>query len=189
MNSSTIQLTNGLIANFQSNGIGGYVFFGIDGNGTTGSTLINAKISGPENEKFTWKVHSMPAKRGDFSCSILSIGLPVDGLDLTENFGLLFANQETTVSSSSIQITNVSNPFFGRTLVLRGLTTGKVACSTIFPAAEKTVYQANFHTPIHGSVTILQSSSLTGVFSMLSFSNGTRKTTSEKFVTFFKTHF
>ncbi|KAI1278098.1 hypothetical protein HDE_14499 [Halotydeus destructor] len=148
-----------LIARIHGNGLLGYVMFTPD---ATGSRRTVIKIRG----------------RPTLGCSSLAIG-PVL-YDLSQAHGQVQVDKDIVISSPMI------DPFgdkslLGRTLVLHGSDSGAISCATIMPATRKKVYQAKLHHPVAGTVTVMQTSTATGILAeYMMYSNGTRKSSSHK---------
>jgi hypothetical protein len=122
---------------------------------------------------FNAKIHAFPQQLGTLDCSPLSIGSVL--FDISQSHGQLSLDRETVISSSTIDLFG-PKPLLGRTLVLHGMESGVFICATIMPATEKKVYQAKFHSPVSGTVRLIQTATATAVLAeYMMYSNGTRK--------------
>lgn len=169
--------TGSLVANINCNKIRGHVTLtpNLQG-GTTVTTQITA---GPPGEVYQWSIHQFPIKPGAAMCSCSSLILGSKLIDLSDMHGNLPSDQEFSVQSS-LALFGDDSPI-GRSLLLRGLKTGMVACGTFLPTSRKSNYRAKFHTPLSGSVTIFQTAFGTSFLSHLMYSNGTRRHSMHRF--------
>lgn len=155
-------LINSLIARFQSNGIRGYVLF--TENGT--STSISTKIfdNGSNNETFNWKIYNAGYMIDNNVCNVRNnIYL---SFDLTLLMGPIEPVRQNLFNVHLNFVTG-EHSFLGRTLVLKGNTSGKMSCAIILPFENKSTYFAKFRTTILGIVYFLQSGSMFSIISSL----------------------
>lgn len=81
--------------------------------------------------------------------------------------------------TSDVQLTG-PNSVLGRTLVLRGVETGRLACSVIQPTSRVRTYRARMFSPLVGEVVLRQGSFGTSVYSKMIYANGTRRDSTHK---------
>lgn len=188
-----------LVAHLNCNKVKGHVT--LTPNAATGATTISAQISaGPANEVYQWSLHQFPVKPGAGMCTCSQLLLGLKLLDFGEMHGNLGAQQqhqppadgsqptveqganlvEFAVESPTLGLFGSESPI-GKSLLLRGLKTGVVACATFLPTSRKSTYRAKLHAPISGSVTVFQSVFGAAFMSHLMYSNGTRKHSMHRF--------
>ncbi|XP_071542211.1 uncharacterized protein [Panulirus ornatus] len=153
--------TCSLLAEFDQKGLRGQVGFLRSAPG--GEVTVAASIKGAvKGEVFVWKVYSIPVQPYE-QCVPSNYGQEV--LDLSEEHGLLEA--DSTVGVGDLELRQLVE----RPLVLKSLTTLRVVCATLRPAAPITTYVATFVAILGGKIIFRQvedgSQSVTGVRSNL----------------------
>ena len=171
---NVLDFSQSLIANLQSNGLRGYVLF-VENNGITS---IRANIMGLSNkESYDWRVYSPGSPSTDSPCPAMSSSSIT--LDLTTLLGPLEIGRENIFSAKLKTITG-ENTLIGRTLVLKGLKSGSVSCALILPFGSKKTFEVKFHSPIEGTVYLIQCNNITGLIASLSYSTQIRKSSTNK---------
>ena len=133
---------------------------------------------GPSNkESYDWKVYSPSGAPTENWCSMSSPSSMTS--DLTALLGPLEIGREN-IFSAKFKSINGENTLIGRTLVLRGLKSGSISCALILPFGSKKTYEVKFHSPIEGSVYLIQCNNITGLVSSLSYSTQIRKSSANK---------
>ncbi|UYV71676.1 hypothetical protein LAZ67_9000008 [Cordylochernes scorpioides] len=148
-----------LAAHLNSAGVRGIVQ--LRDNGTSVNIRVQLR-TGALSEEFVWKIHEFPPDMEvKEPCADDKIGRMY--ADLTSAFGRLRPGQDLTVASG-LKLWAV----VGRSLVLRGVASGRVACAPLQPAGRVATLRAELHGPqLGGRVALRQSAAGSGLLSQL----------------------
>ena len=171
---------NSLIARFQSSGIRGYVLF--TENGT--STSITTKIfnNAGNGETYSWKVLNTGFgledghTAGAGKCSGSALRNPIYlAFDLAALLGPLVPVKQN-LFDVHLNFVSGEHAFIGKTLMLRGDSSGSTACALILPFENKNTSVAHFRFDILGQIFMMQSGNMFSILSALHHSQPLRRT-------------
>ncbi|XP_064474379.1 uncharacterized protein LOC135388639 isoform X2 [Ornithodoros turicata] len=133
-------------------------------------------VGGQPKEVFRWAVYNLPTRYDTANpCAVPWIGTMIT--DLSDTVGLLASEEELQMFAPDLHLFDGPDAIVGRTLVLRGIQTGRMACAAVSPQVPPNTYVAYFHGVVAGHMYVRQSGSYSTVYSQLYWINGTRKDT------------